>query len=188
MKKHEIINVNVSELKELPRNARLHSADQLKQIAESIKRFGFLSPVVIDGDNVVVAGNGRLIAARGLGIDSVPAIRAQGLSQDELRAYALVDNRLSETSAWDVDMLKIELDDLIGNVGFDFDAIGFSDDEIQKLVAASSDFVPDFVPDFGSDSEGGPKKAKLVVEFATFEEMDQLLSELKNRGFRAKVG
>ena len=182
MKKHEIINVNVCDLKELPRNARLHSADQLKQITESIKRFGFLSPVVIDGDNVVVAGNGRLIAARGLGIDSVPAIRAQGLSQDELRAYALVDNRLSETSVWDVDILKIELDDLIGNVGFDFDAIGFSDDEIKKLVA------PDFVPDFASDSEGQEKKAKLVVEFATLEEMDELLSELKNRGFKVKVG
>jgi ParB-like chromosome segregation protein Spo0J len=183
MKKHQIINVDVSELKELERNARLHSADQLKQITESIKRFGFLSPVVIDSNNVVVAGNGRLIAAKGLGIDSVPAIRAQGLSQEELRAYALVDNRLSETSSWDIDMLKIELDDLIGN-GMELDVIGFSDDEISKLVSGPFDFVPDF----GSDSDSQPKKAKLVVEFATLEDMDELLSELKSRGFKVKVG
>jgi ParB-like chromosome segregation protein Spo0J len=183
MKKHQIINVAVSELKELGRNARLHSADQLKQITESIKRFGFLSPVVIDSDNVVVAGNGRLIAAKGLGIDNVPAIRAQGLSQEELRAYALVDNRLSETSSWDIDMLNIELDDLIVN-GMELDCMGFSDDEISKLVSGPSDFVPDF----GSDSDSQPKKAKLVVEFATLEDMDALLSELKSRGFKVKVG
>jgi ParB-like chromosome segregation protein Spo0J len=150
MKKHQIINVEVSELKELPRNARIHSADQLKQITESIKRFGFLSPVVIDSDNVVVAGNGRLAAARALGIDSVPAIRAQGLSQEELRAYALVDNRLSETSVWDIDMLKIELDDLIGN-GMELDGMGFSDDEISKLVSGPFDSPAGKPPTMGKE-------------------------------------
>jgi len=134
MHNHKQLTVKVSDLKNLEKNARKHSPAQIQQISESIRRFGFLQPIVISQENVVQAGNGRLEAARILGLKTVPAIRAEGLTPAELRAYALVDNRLSETSDWDKEMLKLEIEDLSLNMDFDLSPLGFSPDEISGLL------------------------------------------------------
>src|SRR5450759_1976465 len=86
----------VGDLKNNPRNARVHSKHQIRQIASSIKAFGFTNPVLLDKDNTIVAGHGRVAAAKLLGISDVPTIRLENLSSDQLRAYVLADNRLAE--------------------------------------------------------------------------------------------
>jgi ParB-like chromosome segregation protein Spo0J len=180
----KIEQVNVEKLIPYAKNSRKHSDAQIGQIAASIKEFGFINPILIGDDNTLIAGHGRLLAAQKLELKTVPCIRAKHLTAAQRKAYVIVDNRLSETSEWDKEMLKLEIEDLSLNMDFDLSPLGFSDDEISKLVAAPSDFVPDF----GSDSDSQPKKAKLVVEFATLEDMDELLLELKSRGFKVKVG
>ena len=152
---HKQMSVKIDKVKNLERNARKHSPAQIQQIEESIKRFGFLSPIVIDENNVCVAGNGRLEAARKLGLTEVPAIRAGGLPPDELRAYALVDNRLSETSEWDPAILKEELDDLMIKLDMDLECVGFAPDEIESLVGK-------LVTPIDIDDEKPPKEKEMM--------------------------
>ena len=110
-------------------NARTHSQEQIAQIARSIERFGFTNPILIDDHGQIIAGHGRVEAARTLGLEAVPVIKLSHLSDDEKRAYILADNKLAENAGWDQDMLAIELQGLI-NVEFDVDLIGFSTTEI----------------------------------------------------------
>jgi DNA modification methylase len=109
-----------------PHNARTHSDKQIRQIAANIRRFTFLGALVIDGDsNTILAGNGRWQAAKLLGLEEVPCIRAKFLSDADRRAFALADNRLSELSSWDPDILSSELE-LLFEADFDISTIGFS--------------------------------------------------------------
>src|SRR5471032_1877666 len=94
------------------RNARTHSDAQIAQIAASIREFGFTKPILVDGERGVIAGHGRLLAARKLGLTEVPTIELSHLSQAQKRAYVLADNRLALSAGWDEDMLRIELGDL----------------------------------------------------------------------------
>lgn len=106
------------------RNARTHSQRQIGQIAQSIERFGFVSPVLIDGANRIIAGHGRVEAAKRLGLDLVPVLRITHLSAAERKAYALADNRLAELAGWDGEILAIELQ-VLRELDFDLTAIGF---------------------------------------------------------------
>ena len=115
------------------RNARTHSPEQVAQIAASIKEFGFNNPILVDGDNGVIAGHGRLLAAQKLGLDKVPCIELSHLTEAQKRAYILADNKLAENAGWDKELLKIELQDL--NLDkINLDAIGFSELEIDNLL------------------------------------------------------
>ncbi|WP_318580452.1 ParB/Srx family N-terminal domain-containing protein [Ochrobactrum sp. AN78] len=107
-------------------NARTHSKSQIRQIAESIKRFGFCNLVLISDDNMIVAGHGRVEAAKQIGMTEVPVRKLAHLSSDEIRAYILADNRLAENAGWDKNILAIELQGLI-DLDFDIDALGFLD-------------------------------------------------------------
>lgn len=102
----------VRDLRPYPNNARAHSQKQIRQIAKSIKRFGFCNPVLTDDNNQIVAGHGRVAAAKQLGIDAVPVVRLSHLSEAEKRAYILADNKLAEQAGWDRDLLAIELQGL----------------------------------------------------------------------------
>jgi hypothetical protein len=115
------------------RNSRLHSEKQIDQIASSIREFGFLNAIVIDKDNGLIAGHGRLEAAKKLGLEKVPCIRADHLTEAQKKAYVIADNRLAELSSWDNDMLKIELEDLVLE-NFDINLIGFDDDYVNSLL------------------------------------------------------
>jgi DNA modification methylase len=123
----------VHELRAYPNNARTHSRKQLRQIANSIKKFGFCNPVLIDDAKQIIAGHGRVEAAKLLGIDAVPTCRLSHLSASDKRAYILADNRLAERAGWDKELLAIELQGLI-ELDVDIEVTGFEMAEIDVLL------------------------------------------------------
>ena len=116
------------------RNSRTHSEAQVAQIAASIKEFGFTNPVLIDETGSIIAGHGRVMAARKLAITDVPSIRLTHLTEAQKKAYVIADNKLALNAGWDDEMLAVELTDL-KDMGFDLDLTGFSTDEIEALLA-----------------------------------------------------
>ncbi len=114
------------------RNSRTHSEQQIGKIAASIKEFGFLNPVIIDGANGIVAGHGRVLAAQKLGMTELPVIEASHLSDSQRRAYVIADNRLALDAGWDEEMLRVEFDEL-GHLGFALELTGFELGEIANL-------------------------------------------------------
>lgn len=115
------------------RNARTHSDAQVAQIAASIVEFGWTNPILVDGTSGVIAGHGRLLAARQLGLATVPIIELAHLTLAQKRAYILADNRLAENAGWDEELLALELAEL-RDADFDLDLIGFSEDELDELL------------------------------------------------------
>ena len=111
------------------RNARTHSDAQVAQIAASIREFGWTNPILVDGDNGVIAGHGRLLAARKLGLGTVPVIELAGLSEAQKRAYVLADNKLALNAGWDEAMLRLEVGDL-ADLGVDLSLAGFAEAEL----------------------------------------------------------
>ena len=112
-----------------PKNARTHSDEQVEKIAKSLQEFGFINPVLIDSKNMIIAGHGRVLAAKKIGMEKVPCVRVEGLTDEQIRAYILADNRLAEDAGWDDDILKAELQELKDN-GFDISLTGFGIDDI----------------------------------------------------------
>ena len=115
------------------RNARTHSDAQVAQIAASIEEFSFLNPVLVDAEGGIVAGHGRVLAARRLGMTEVPCVRLAHLTPAQRRAYVLADNQLALNAGWDDELLRLELGALDGE-GFDLGVIGFDDDELAALM------------------------------------------------------
>lgn len=115
-------------------NARTHSDAQVAQIAASIREFGWTNPVLVDGESGIIAGHGRLMAARKLGMSEVPVIELAHMTPAQKRAYILADNKLALNSGWDDDLLKLELGEL-QTEGFDLELIGFDADELNDLMA-----------------------------------------------------
>jgi len=113
-------------------NANKHTDEQINKIASSIKNFGFLNPIIIDKDNEIIAGHGRLMAAKKLGIDKVPTIKAENLTDAQVKAYRIADNRLAEDGEWDEELLKVELKTL-EDKDFDIDLTGFTKKEIDEM-------------------------------------------------------
>ena len=138
----------VEDLIPYARNARTHSEAQVAQIAASIREFGFTNPILVDGARGVIAGHGRLLAARKLGLVEVPVIELAHLSEAQKRAYILADNRLALNAGWDQDLLRIELGALTLE-GFDLGLTGFAPDEIGRLLIDAADGLtdPDQVPE-----------------------------------------
>jgi DNA modification methylase len=135
--------VDVDTLIPYARNARTHSEQQISQIAASIKEFGFLSPIVISGDNTILCGHGRLYAAQKLGLKKIPCVKENYLTEAQKRAYILADNRLALNAGWDEEMLSIELSELEG-ADFDLDLLGFTDAELHKLLGEIETEEDDF--------------------------------------------
>tara|TARA_R110000782_G_scaffold263372_1_gene355989 strand:- start:381 stop:1598 length:1218 start_codon:yes stop_codon:yes gene_type:complete len=123
----------VSDLIPYVNNSRTHSEEQTIQIASSISEFGFTNPVLIDEDNNLIAGHGRLLAAKKLGIEEVPAIVLIGLTKAQKKAYVIADNQLALNSGWDLDMLKLEIEGL-NELDFDINLLGFEDDFLDGLL------------------------------------------------------
>jgi DNA modification methylase len=131
----EIISLPVTDLKPYPRNARTHSKKQIHQIAASIERFGFTNPVLIDGDSQILAGHGRVEAAKLLSMTSLPCLRIDHMSAAEKRAYILADNKIALNAGWDEELLALELKELsLGDLNFDLDLTGFSIAEVDSLI------------------------------------------------------
>ena len=144
--KLEIEERQVQDLRSASRNARTHSAKQIGQIARSIQRFGFTNPILVDGAGTVIAGHGRLAAAKQLGLAAVPTLRLDHMSEADRRAYVIADNRLAELAGWDKALLAIELGELQG-LDFDVELTGFDLGEIDLIVDAADGPAPeDAVP------------------------------------------
>jgi DNA modification methylase len=132
----------ITDLKPYKNNARTHSKKQLRQIADSIERFGFTNPVLVSRDNLIIAGHGRVEAAKLLGMGQVPVRRLVHLNPDEIRAYILADNRIAENAGWDKELLALEFEALI-DLDFDLEILGFSAAEIDLTIE-----------EFGASSRG----------------------------------
>lgn len=142
----QIVDIEISKLKSYENNARYHTDDQLEQIENSIKEFGFVNPVLIDENNVIIAGHGRKLAAVGVGLDTLPCIVLEGLDENQKKALRIADNRLPQNASWDIDLLITEIGELY-NDGYNVDRLGFSEEDINKLL----EHVP--VP----EAEGSPE-------------------------------
>ena len=139
----------VADLIPYARNSRTHSDAQVNKIAASIKEFGFLNPVIVDGKNGIIAGHGRIMAAQKLGIDEVPVVEAAHLTEAQKRAYIIADNRLALDAGWDDEMLRVELQEL-DDLDFDLSLTGFDALELEvkktpesrpTLVARRAEFT-----------------------------------------------
>lgn len=124
--------ISVADLIPFAKNSRTHSDSQVAQIAGSIREFGFTNPILIDEKNGIIAGHGRLLAARKLNFEDVPCIRLEGLTEAQKRAYVIADNKIALNAGWDEKLLALELKEL-GDLGFDTDKTGFTSEEIAQL-------------------------------------------------------
>jgi ParB-like chromosome segregation protein Spo0J len=123
------------------KNSRTHSEEQIAQIAGSIKAFGFTNPILVGGDGVIVAGHGRLSAARQLGLKKVPVIVLDHLSETERRALVIADNKLALNAGWDDELLRVELEEL-SNLDFKMDLLGFDLDELERALGLDVEQKP----------------------------------------------
>jgi DNA modification methylase len=143
----------VDELIPYVRNSRTHSDEQVAQIAASIKEFGWTNPILVDGEGVIIAGHGRLLAARKLGFDEVPTIELRDLTEAQKKAYVIADNRLALNAGWDNEMLTLELGELAAE-GYNLDLLGFDTKELDALLNPE---VVDGLVDEDEVPEAGPE-------------------------------
>ena len=159
MFERQIELIPVGSLRPYERNARTHSAAQIKQVEKSITEFGFTNPILVDQDGGIIAGHGRWIAAKNLGIAAVPCLRLSHMTEEQKRAYIIADNKLAENAGWDAELLRLEIGALI-ELGFDVDLLGFGADDLEKMLAdfdAGSGLVDE------NDVPGLPEDAETVV-------------------------
>ena len=137
----------VSSLLPDPRNARTHPKRQVEQIAASIREFGFANPILVDAEDTIIAGHGRLLAAKALGMTEVPTIVLPHLSEAQQRALRLADNRIALGAGWDLDLLKVELAELaVLDVDLDLALTGFSSGEIDVILKGPADPDDEVIP------------------------------------------
>ena len=141
--------VDIDKLVPYARNARTHSKEQILQLRASLREFGFVNPVIVDKDLTIIAGHGRVLAAKEEGITEVPCVFAEHLTEAQKRAYIIADNRLAMNAGWDAEMLSVELSELQG-VDFDISLLGFDDAELNKLLSGIEDVKDD---DFDVEAE-----------------------------------
>jgi len=169
----------VQELIPYVNNARTHSDEQVAQIAASIKEFGWTNPLLVDGTNGIIAGHGRLMAARKLSLDTVPCIELAHLSDKQRKAYILADNRLAMNSGWDTEMLSLELKSL-DDEGFDLELLGFDADELAKLFDKNEE-----EKDLKEVSYS--EVFNIIVECANEFEQEKIFNRLNTEGYKCRV-
>ncbi|MEA5067312.1 MAG: ParB/Srx family N-terminal domain-containing protein, partial [Eubacteriales bacterium] len=135
-------HVPIDRLVPYARNARTHSKEQILQLRSSLREFGFVNPVIVDKDLNIIAGHGRVAAAKAEGLTEVPCVFAEHLTDAQKRAYILADNRLALSAGWDEELLALEFGEL-RDLGFDLELTGFDVKEIEKLFAGDGGDVED---------------------------------------------
>lgn len=146
-----IQQISINDLKPYPQNAKKHPAEQVEHIANSIREFGFQQPIVVDKDNVVVIGHGRLLAAKKLNMDSVPCVRADDLTEQQIKALRIADNKTNESS-WDFSLLDSELENI-----FDIDMSGFGFN-----LSTENSFDESMLESLFADAPEKEKKPKMI--------------------------
>ena len=134
-------------------NSRTHSDKQIDQIAASIKEFGFLNPVIVDGENGIIAGHGRVMAAKKLGMAELPVVEAKHLTEAQKKAYVIADNKLAMNADWDYDVIRAEIN-VLDEFKFNLDLLGFNESELDEIVNGwSSDIALPESPKETKDSK-----------------------------------
>lgn len=153
--KHKLEYLPVTKLTAYETNSRTHSDEQISQIAASINEFGFTNPVLIDPDNTIIAGHGRVQAAKQIGMDEVPCLRLSHLTEAQRKAYVIADNKLALNAGWDDELLRQEIAEL-KDIEFDISLLGFSEEEL-NLIEGNINFEPSSEDDQGKLDQLEPK-------------------------------
>ncbi len=154
MKNSQITYLSVNTLAEYEGNTKTHSPEQIEAIANSIVEFGFNNPILIDEVGEIIAGHGRVLGAKLAGMDQVPCIVLEDLSEVQKKAYRIADNKIHELGGWDLEKLSLELN-AINDEGFDLDFTGFDPDELNRLLAESGEDANDSSEGLLFDEEDG---------------------------------
>jgi len=143
-KKRKYESVNIDNLMPYINNTKIHSKEQIQKIQGSIREFGFVNPLLIDGNYNIIAGHGRLAGAKAEGLKEVPCLFIEDLTDAQIKAYRIADNKIAELAEWDFEMLEIELD----SIGIDFKILGFEASEIDILDSIESleDVLSEYEP------------------------------------------
>ena len=170
----ELIYRPIDEIIPYAKNSRTHSKSQVAQIAGSIKEFGFTNPILIDENNGIIAGHGRLEAAQLLKMNDVPTICLAGLTDEQKRAYVIADNKLALNAGWDTDLLKIELE-MLKSDGFDLSLTGFDEKELADLFdERENEYTQKVETPLYEPSEDKPKLEDLFDDSKAFELIEQI--------------
>jgi ParB-like chromosome segregation protein Spo0J len=159
-------------------NSKKHPKEQIDKIAKQIHAVGFTQPVIVDADHTIVVGHGRTLAAIELGLETIPCIVRSDLSQDQIKALRIADNKVAE-SEWDFDNLKFDLGSL-ARIEFDLSLTGFDDTEIQRMLAET-------MPIEEKQEEEAASKLMLEVTFANKEDLDNVYQDLIASGYIVKI-
>jgi ParB-like chromosome segregation protein Spo0J len=189
----QIKEVAVDKLIPYANNSRTHSEAQIAQIAASIKEFGFKNPILIDATNGIIAGHGRLLAARKLGLKQVPTLDGSDLTEAQKKAYVIADNKLAMNAGWDGELLALEMEELLkGN--FNLELLGFSENELDELLNTTPQEAElGLLPDEKLDNflNGDTKILRLAYDEQEFESvvngLQQLQKELETEDFSTIV-
>ena len=176
---NEFDYIAINELKPYENNARTHSEEQLNMIVNSINEFGFVAPVIIDENNVILVGHGRTEAAKRAGLTEVPYRRITHLTDEQKRAYILADNKLSDLGGWDFDILQTELDNIeldMSDFGFELDLVEIGEEESEEPAEGESKYTnKKNIPQYEITGE-----EPTISELCDREKTEQLIEEIKS--------
>jgi ParB-like chromosome segregation protein Spo0J len=158
-------------------NSRTHSDEQVTQIASSIKEFGFTNPILTDGEGGIIAGHGRLMAAKKLGLTEVPTIALEGLTEAQKKAYVIADNRLALNASWDMDVLIQEVE-ILSELDFDLSLLGFDDIELAKMFDNEE-------PELKEQEYN--EVFNVIVECSDEFEQEKIFNRLDTEGYKCRV-
>ena len=188
-KDYQYTKINIDEIKPYERNARIHSSKQIKQIMEAIKAFGFTNPLLIDDENILIAGHGRLEAVKQLNIidfkdnplKELPAIIITGLSEADKKALIIADNKIAENASWDYDLLQAEFQELEA-INYDLDLMGF--DNLDEIMGADIDVEQETKEIKEVEIN---QKYELLIKCKNESELEQAYNENIEKGYECKV-
>ena len=188
-KDYQYTKINIDEIKPYERNARIHSSKQIKQIMEAIKAFGFTNPLLIDDENNLIAGHGRLEAVKQLNIidfkdnplKELPAIIITGLSEADKKALIIADNKIAENASWDYDLLQAEFQELEA-INYDLDLMGF--DNLDEILGADIDAEQETKEIKEVEIN---QKYELLIKCKNESELEQAYNENIEKGYECKV-
>ena len=175
----QIEQLKVGDLIPYVNNSRTHSDEQVMQVASSIKEFGFTNPILIDDDSGIIAGHGRLMAAKKLGLDEVPCIRLGHLSEAQRKAYVIADNKLALNSGWDNDLLKIELMQL-DSIDFDLNLTGFDLSELANIFDPVTEEIE-------LKEQTYSETFNIIIECDDEQNQESIYNELQEKGYKCQV-
>ena len=173
----------VTELTQYVNNPKEHTPEQIKNIAQSITEFGFIWPILLDKENMITAGHGRLLAAKHLGLTEVATMRADHLTEEQVKAFRLADNRLAQAN-WLEDPLREEMEALV-KVGYDLALTGFSDKELNDAMKKAHDPAAPVVE--AETSEEADEKFQVLVTCKEEPEQVKLIERLDKEGYQCRA-